>query len=266
MMIWAGQSLAPADQGVVRADDRGLTLGDGLFETIRVAGGDPQRLSAHLERLRAGAEMLALPLPPQTRIHEALRSLIAVNRITDGVLRLTVTRGPGPRGLLPPATPTPSLLITSGPLPPMGPVRIIIATRTRINAASPLTRMKTLNRMDYVLARQEAAAAGADDAVILNGAGRIADGSIATPFAVIDGQLITPPLEEGALAGIARRALLAEGAVEQPLMLEDLAEASEVMLVNALGLRPVTALQGRAVGNGQPGPLSARLAKRLYGS
>lgn len=236
-----GALIAPEDARIAPGD-RGFTLGDGLFETLRVRGGSVLRLEAHLARLSHGAEILGLALPA-IDFASALEAVRAANGLDDAVLRLTVTRGEGPRGVLPPATPHPTVLITAAPMAAPAPAaRLMIATCTRRNEYSPLCGVKSLNYLDNILARQEAARAGADDAILLNTHERVAETSIANLFAVIEGRLVTPPLADGALPGVMRAAVLAHGGEEQSLTADDLARADEIFLSSSLGLRPVAAL------------------------
>lgn len=237
-----GQILDSAAANIL-VTDRGFTLGDGLFETIRVRAGRMQRLPAHIARLTRGAHLLGIPMPDQD-VLEALEMVRTANALDDGVLRLTLTRGSGPRGVLPPANPEPTLLITPAPMAPLPPpARLIIATVTRRNEMSPLAGVKSLNYLDNILARQEAATRQTDDALLLNTQGRIAETSIANIFALIEGRLLTPPLQDGALPGVMRAAMLGQGAQEHPLAPEDLAGAEELFLTSSLGIRPVRELE-----------------------
>ncbi|MFG1371555.1 aminotransferase class IV [Xanthobacter oligotrophicus] len=247
MKLWLGTGLTTEDKARISPFDRGFTLGDGLFETLRVRDGIVLRLEAHLARLTAGAGVLGLPLPTLD-LAAALAATAAANALTQGVLRLTLSRGTGPRGVLPPAEPNPTLVITAAPLPaPAPPARLVIAQGTRRNDRSPLAQVKSLNYLDNILARQEAARRGADDALLLNTRERVAETSIANVFAVIGGDLVTPPLSEGVLPGIMRAAVLTEGAGERPLTAEDLSGAEEIFITSALGIRSVAALEGREV-------------------
>ncbi|CAO3360206.1 aminotransferase class IV [Azospirillum palustre] len=262
MTIWLNGRLMPAAEARIDPADRGFTLGDGLFETIRIKDGLPSHLPRHLDRLAAGAELLRLPLPyDTTELTGAMAALIGATGVADGVLRLTLSRGTGARGVLPPADARPTLLMTVAPAAHMSaPVAAIVARGTRRNEHSPLSRLKSLNYLDSILARQEAAERGADEALLLNAAGRLAESSVATLFLSIGGRLLTPPLADGALPGI-RRALILErhGAEEAPLTPEDLARADEAILTNSLGLRPLVAVDGHPIGSGSPGPVLARL-------
>lgn len=266
MTIWLNGRLLPAAEARIDPADRGFTLGDGLFETIRIKDGKLRHLPRHLERLAAGVELLHLPLPHgAAELAGAMAALIEATGVTDGVLRLTLSRGTGARGVLPPADAKPTLLMTAAPAAHMtAPVAAIIARCTRRNEHSPLSRLKSLNYLDSILARQEAAERGADEALLLNAAGRLAESSVANLFLSVGGRqggrLLTPPVADGALPGI-RRALILErhGAEEAPLTPDDLARADEAILTNSLGLRPLVAVDGRPVGAGSAGPVLARL-------
>jgi len=262
MTVWWNGALM--EDGAARIDpaDRGFTLGDGLFETLRVADGAPRHLARHLARLRAGSERLDLPVPwTDAALGAAMAALLAATGCRTGSLRLTLTRGPAARGVLPPAVAAPSLLLTCGGLPPDGPVRAVVATVTRRNEHSPLSRLKSLNYLDAILARQEAARRGADDALLLNTAGRLAEATAANLFVRHGDRLLTPPVTEGALPGIGRALVLERHPAEEcPLTLDDLGRADEAFLTNSLGLRPLVAVDGRPVGDGRPGALAAALA------
>ncbi|WP_413206216.1 aminotransferase class IV [Rhodospirillum sp. A1_3_36] len=248
MIVWLNGTLHPLKEARIAPNDRGLLLGDGLFETLRAENGAPLRQDAHLARLTRGAEVLGLPLPALDW-DAAFRATLAANDLTRGSLRLTLTRGTGHRGLLPPAEPSPTVLITAAPpAPPMGPVRLIIAQSTRRNEYSPLSGLKSLNYGDGILARREAQARGADDAVILNTAGRLAETTIATPFVLLGDRMVTPPLSEGGVAGIAREDILRAGLAEEAkLSLDDLKRTNGMVLTNSLGIRWVHELEGAAL-------------------
>lgn len=241
MKVWLNGSLAEAEAARIDPADRGFTLGDGLYETLAVRGGRADHLPAHLDRLREGCRVLRLPYP-DIDVETAIRELAAANGHGDAAIRITYTRGPGARGLPPPPTLRPTLLITTAPLPgETPPLRVIVARGTRRNERSPLSRCKTLNCLDSLLARLEAADAGADDAILLNTEGRVSEATSANVFAVIDGQLVTPPVEDGALPGV-RRAAFLDDAVVRPLTEADLRRASRIFLTTCLAVREVAEL------------------------
>ena len=264
MSLWLNGKLLSAEAARLDPTDRGFTLGDGLFETIRIEDRWAAYLDRHLARLRRGAAFLGIPLHwTDVEIEKGLNALLAAEGLKDAAIRITLSRGPGPRGSLPPSVPTPTLVITAAGLaPPAPPARVIIATITRRNEASPLSRLKTLNYLDNILARREASERGADDAILLNTQGRVAEASVANVFVLAGGALKTPPIEDGALPGIMRRALIEQcGAVEAALLPADLADATAVFLSNSLGLRPVVAIDGKTIGDGRGPAAVAELAR-----
>lgn len=253
--IWLNGRLTTADAARIDPADRGLLLGDGVFETLAVTDGRPLRLAAHLARLRAGAAVIGLPLALSDEdLAAAMAALLGATGSKAGSLRLTVTRGVGPRGLPPPPEPKPTIMLTAGGVPPETPANLIVAQSTRRNEHSPLSRIKSLNYLDNIIARMEAQRAGADDALLLNTAGRVAEASAACLFWVKGGGLFTPPIEEGALPGVRRAAIIsAMGAAERPVAADELRGADEIFLANSLSVRLVASLDGRPVGWGGAG-------------
>lgn len=235
-------------------DDRGLTLGDGLFETVLAEQGRLIDLEAHLDRLVAGCKMLGLPAPDRSLAEALMRGAVQDGGL-DGVraaVRLTLTAGSGGRGLDRPAAPTPRLFAAAAPAPkPEGPVRLMTST-VRRNAESPASRLKTLAYLDNVLARREAQEAGADEALMLNTRGEVACAAAANAFWMKDGRLYTPALTCGVLAGVLRKAVLIKAAdlgveaVEVAEGVDAVAGAEAAFITNSLiGVRPVQALDGR---------------------
>ncbi|QJE73306.1 2-keto-4-methylthiobutyrate aminotransferase [Aerophototrophica crusticola] len=248
-VLWLDGALVPAAEARIDPADRGLTLGDGLFETIRVEGGQGMRLDAHFARLGQGADLLGLPVPPgDDRLADAVAAVAGANGLADAAVRLTLTAGPGPRGLPRPTVPRPTLMLTAASLPPpQGPARLVVATVTCRNERSPLSRVKSLNYLDSILARNEATARGADDAVLLNTRGRVAEASAANLFALLDGVWVTPPVGEGALPGVMRAAMIREwAAVERALTVDELGRAEAIRLTTALGVREARVSRCRA--------------------
>lgn len=264
--VWLDGRLLPADRARIDPSERGFLLGDGLFETLLALDGRVPLAERHLARLAASAAALGIPMPfSKDAIAAACRSLLRANGLAAGpaALRITLSAGPGPRGLARPEPPRPTLVIAAarrgaGPLPP---ARLHLAS-TRVSAASPLRRHKTLSYLENVLAWREAAAAGADEALLINTDGRIAEASAANLFVLRDGALWTPRIEDGALPGITRGLVLelapAEGLAvrEAGLRVEDLVAAEAVFLTSSLaGLRPVVSLGGLGEPGGGDGPM-----------
>ena len=250
-------------------NDRGLLLGDGLFETLLAVDGDPSDWDAHLARLNAGCVALGLPAPAEAEAWAAGQSALAAAGLTQGraALRITWTAGSGGRGLDRPEPCDPVLFATASQAPAAaGPLRLVTA-RTRRNAGSIASRHKTLSYLDNVLARREAILAGADEAVMLNTDGQVACAAAANLFWVADGRLETPSLDCGVLAGITRAKVLAWAkaagapAAEVAVGQDTLAKAEAVFITNSLtGARSAQSLDGRPLAEW---PLLAKLSAAL---
>ena len=260
-----GEAAAPAL-------DRGLLYGYGLFETMRSYGGRVFRLEEHYRRLCEGAAVLDLP-PALTLddLRAAVDALLEQNGLADAYLRLTVTAGPAPDG----GGASPSILLVARPLSGYPPDlyqrgMAAVTSASRRNEASPLSRIKSLNCLDNLLAREDARRRGADHAILLNTRGLVAEGSASNVFLVGSEGLSTPSIDSGALPGITRATVIelareagidcAEGDVEAAT----LAGAAEAFLTNSImGVMPLTRLDGRPISGGGPGP-TTRAISRLY--
>lgn len=232
---------------MIPSDDRGLTLGDGLFETVLSRNGVLMHADAHLSRLAAGCLALGLPAPDCEDILEEAGAALAATGLDSGraAVRITLTAGSGGRGLDRPAGLEPRLIVTAAPSPrPVGPVRLA-TVGIRRNQNSPVSGLKSLSYLDQVLARREAVARGAEDALMLNTADQIACASAANVFWVRDGRLETPALACGVLPGIMRGRILALAPARE-VQAASLEGAQAVFLTNSLiGLRQVASLDGR---------------------
>jgi branched-chain amino acid aminotransferase/4-amino-4-deoxychorismate lyase len=250
-------------------DDRGFTLGDGLFETVLARNGVLVRLAAHLDRLASGCAALGLPAPDRADAERRMRRALAEAGL-DGAraaVRLTLTAGSGGRGLDRPVAPRPRLVATAAPAAVVATPARLVTAAVRRNDQSPAARLKTLAYLDNVLARAEARRAGADEAVMLNTRGELACAAAANLFWIADGALITPALECGVLAGTTRARVLACASALGVAIRETRAgpqalEAAEaVFLTNALiGVRPAAAVDGRDLA---PHALVADLVRAL---
>ena len=269
VMIHLNGRLTDATSARIDPADRGFLLADGLFETLRAYDGRPFALDAHLARLADGAGTIELPMPPMAQLAAAVAETLQANGHREASIRITLTRGPGPRGLLPPPEAKPTWMVATSPMADSRPAAWTAKlVSIRRNEHSPLARLKSLAYLDNVLALKAAAASGADEALMLNAAGRLASGSRSNLFLVLSSVLVTPPPSEGALPGITRRQLLdlaiSAGieAREAPLSIEDLDLASEAFVSNSLiEVMPLASLNGSKLA---PGPVAAKLA-RLYG-
>jgi branched-subunit amino acid aminotransferase/4-amino-4-deoxychorismate lyase len=234
---------------IIPADDRGFTLGDGLFETLLWEDGGLVFWPEHFARLERGCRTLGLPAPNERAALEVVLPAGQVLGETRGAVRLTLTAGSGGRGLDRPASPEVRLVATAAPVPLVtGPTTLATATILR-NGGSPASRLKTLSYLDNILARREAVAAGADEALMLNADGEVACAAAANLFWLKDGVLHTPALECGVLDGVIRRRLLAGSPLptrEVRAGLDAVRTADAVYLTNSLiGIRPVGRLDGQ---------------------
>jgi branched-chain amino acid aminotransferase/4-amino-4-deoxychorismate lyase len=250
----------------IPADDRGLTLGVGLFETMLAIDGVPQFWAEHLHRLARGCARLGLPPPDANDCITGADDALSRANLMQGraALRLTWTGGSGDRGLAGPTSPTPRLIIAASPAP-TAPASVSLASvSVRRNPSSPTSRLKTLSYLDNVMARQEAVAAGADEALMLDTDGNLACAAAANLFWFRGDILCTPALDCGVLDGIIRAKILSQAqglgmAVEEIHAPQAaLAGCAGAFLTNSLlGVVPIALLDGRplppAVDSGRHG-------------
>lgn len=242
-------------------DDRGLLLGDGLFETILAKDGALVLWAPHLARLTAGCAALGLPAPDAAEALRLCENAMAGLDGQRGAVRLTLTAGSGGRGLDRPTEIAPRLFATAVPMArPEGPARLVTVS-VRRNEGSPASRLKTLSYLDNVLARREA---GAAEALMLNSRGEVACAAVANLFWIADGRLETPALDCGVLDGVIRGQVLAAAkalrasVAEVRVGRERLEGAEGLFLTNSLiGVRAVDRLDGQALPDH---PLAAELA------
>jgi len=248
------------EPAVIPIDDRGFLLGDGLFETVLFKAGRPVLWEAHMARLTRGCLAIGLPPPDARRLEAEARRAVADRRLGSAraAVRLTWTAGSGGRGLGRPEPPTPRLVASAAASPrPDGPATVVVS-KIRRNARSPSARLKSLGYLDNVLARREAEAAGADEALMLNTAGHAASAAAANLFWITDGRLHTPSLACGVLDGIMRAQVMAAAPVEEVrASLDTLLQAEAAFLTNSLiGIRTIRLLAGRFL---QPHPIIGQL-------
>lgn len=249
--------------------DRGLMLGDGLFETMTLFGGTYFQKEAHLARLMHGLAVLGFTVP-RTRLEADLATAAALEPPDGAVVRLTVTRGGGARGLPAPLEPTPTVIVSLSPfrrelvLEPT----TLYTTSVRRNEGSPLSKLKTLNYLEAILALREANGHSAKDALFLNSQLRVACTTVANVFALDGTRLVTPPLRDGMLPGTVRSLLLGIASeiglepVERSMTVRDLINAGQVFLTNSVRLiQPVTAIDNARLP--PPGPLLGTILAKL---
>lgn len=276
-MVWLDGQLVPAAEAKVSVFDHGLLYGDGVFEGIRIYNGRIFKLRTHLVRLLQSARHIDLKIPlSMEQLEEATRSTVAANGLTNGYIRLCVTRGTGTLGLSPYLCPKPSVFIIADTISlyaaeiyEKGMAVITAATiRNHPDALSP--RVKSLNYLNNILAKIEAAQANVPEAIMLNHLGYVAECTADNIFAVTTERgrpvISTPPLHSGILEGVTRNVVmeLAEEAgitVRQcDMTRHDLFTCDEVFITGtAAEVVPVTKIDGRFIGDGKPGPVTRQL-------
>lgn len=240
----------------VPADDRGFTLGDGLFETILADRGRLVLWDEHLARLARGCEALGLPAPGPRDCERAAGAALAQAGLSTerAAVRITWSAGSGGRGLDRPPAPLPRLVVAAAPASKPSGAAVLATAAVRRNPGSPTSRLKTLAYLDNVLAREEARRAGADEALMLNTAGEVACAAAANLFWVEGREILTPALSAGVLDGVIRGALIARARAAGLAVREVVAPRSALASVEAawltnslIGVRPVARLDGNDI-------------------
>ncbi len=271
-ICWLNGQLTPLEHARISVFDHGLLYGDGVFEGIRFYCGHAFRLDAHLDRLYRSAVALRLTIPyDRAALTTAVQETIAAFHTQDGYLRLVITRGEGKLGLDPSTCARGNTFILADQLALVSEAtrstgaRLIVATTRRLAPDGLDPRIKSLNYLNHIFARMEASNAGADEAILLNAQGRVAEGTADNIFIVRSGALLTPPATDGALEGITRAVVLELAAAlhiparETSLATYDLYTADEAFLTGTgAELIPVREVDGRTLG-ACPGPVFARL-------
>ena len=258
MIVWLNGRLVEAAEARIDPTDRGFLLGDGLFETLLARQGQIFFAERHLDRLARGASILGIHTGyDAATLKAAMTPLLIANRLEStsrAALRLTLSRGPGPRGLLPPQEASPTVLIACFPSQEPTPSTTAITTTVRRNEFSPTANLKALPYLDQILAKREALAAGADDAIFLNTQGKVVCASAANLFLWDSDTLLTPPLSDGCLDGITRRAVIdaaqniGVSVFEESITPSTLTNVEGAFLTNSLiGMMPLSAIDGRTL-------------------
>ncbi len=211
--VWMDGTPVPAAEATVSVFDRSFLYGDGLFETIRVYRGVPFRWEQHFQRLTAGASFLGITLRwTADQLEVAARDLIARNQLPESLLRITLSRGVGVRGYSTRGADHPRLILTLHPAAAVNPEQVrpwkLVTASIRIPTGDRLATFKSNNKLAQILARSEAEARGADEAVLLNTDGRFAEAASSNLFWIEGEVLCTTPTAEGLLAGVTRAFIL----------------------------------------------------------
>lgn len=251
MRVWLNGRIVPLEQARVSVLDHGFTVGDGVFETLRLLRGQPFAPTRHIERLRQSAAALALPAPDPDLVAAAMADAIAANRelLDDHArLRVTYTSGTGPLGSERGDGPA-TLVALAAPGRPWPATTTVITVPWPRNERGPLAGVKSTSYAENAVALARAAAAGASEALLLNTRGELCEGTGSNVFLIGAGGLRTPALDSGCLAGITR-ALVVEwfGAAETAIASADLATAEEVFLTSSTrNVHPVSRVDDHAM-------------------
>ncbi len=207
--VWVnGRVLGDPREAAVRVSDHGLTVGDGVFEAVKVVGSQPFALSRHLRRLARSADGLGLPAPEESVLRDAVQAVLADNELPLGRLRITYTAGPAPMGSGRAQEAEPTMIVAVSAMEPRDQPASAVTVPWPRNERGALAGLKTTSYAENVVALAHAARQGADEAIFTNLAGHLCEGTGTNVFYVVDGELRTPTLASGCLAGITRELIV----------------------------------------------------------
>ena len=271
MLVFLNGRFVPKAQAVVPINDRGFMYGDGLFETTCVVNGRPFRVAQHLERMMRGADFLKIKCPfTVKKLQDFAGQLIGKNKMPDAILRVTLTRGTGDRGYTPEPDGKPTVVMTLHTAPPLAHCHSwsLVTSSFRVPAGDPLAAFKTMNKLTQVMARMEAMERGADEALLLNPQGEVAETASGNLFWIARDRVCTVPLSCGGLPGITRAVVLEICRTlgihtnERVIHPGALRRAAGIFITqSASGIVPVTALDGNPVASS----LVVGQLRRAYG-
>jgi branched-chain amino acid aminotransferase group I len=269
-IVYLNGALVPRSQARISPFDLGFLYGYGLFETMRAYSGRIFRLDSHLERLSKSAQLLGLPLNA-CDLEKACSDTLKANKLEEARIRLTASIGEGEAIPDPPRNPKPTVLVVATSYTPPSAetykkgYKVVVASIHQ-NSQSPLSRLKTVNYLNQLLARREAKEKGDDEAILLNERGSLCEGSTDNIFLVSKGILITPSEESGCLPGITRHVVLELAqelgfkVAEREVRLEELLNADEAFLTSSLiELMPITEVNGKSIGKSKTHKVTKRL-------
>ena len=278
MKVYLNGQLVDKSKAVVSVFDHGLLYGDGVFEGIRAYNGRVFKLREHLDRLYNSARALMLQIPLNKKaLEQAVLATLRANHLKDAYIRLVVTRGEGDLGLDPRKCVKPSIFIITDKIA-LYPQELyekdlsVITSSVRRNIAEALNPcIKSLNYLNNVLAKAEAARHNAPEAIMLNREGYVAECTGDNIFVLKENALITPPTSAGALEGITRNIVMEIAKNKLKLLVKEelftpyhLYIGDEVFLTGtAAEVIPVTEVDGRLIGDGRPGKITLRLIKEF---
>jgi branched-chain amino acid aminotransferase len=261
-IVYLNGSLVPRSQAKISPFDLGFLYGYGLFETMRAYSGRVFRLEKHLERLSQSAKLLSLPLNAFD-LKKACYDTLRANKSKDARIRLTVSMGEGEATPDLPRQPRPTVLVTAARYVPLSAevyrkgYKVAVSTIDQ-DSQSPLSRLKSANYLNHILARREVKASGADEAILLNERGFLCEGSTSNIFLVSKRNIVTPGEESGCLPGITRQVVielarnLGISLNQREVQLDELLQADEAFLTNSImELMPVAEVNGQSIGRGK---------------
>ena len=270
MFVFLDNRTVPESEAVVSVYDHGFLYGDGIYETMRAYGGVVFMLRRHIERLARSASMIGLKLPEEGKIIDAIYQTLGANDLSEAYIRITVSRGKGPIGLDPGLCREPTFIVITEqfrgyPVSCREKGMRLILAKTRRNAIEAVDpKIKSLNFLNNILAKKEAKEKGADEAIMLNTAGFLTEGTVCNIFFVGDGVLFTPSTEAGILDGITRGLVIALAReigipVEEGMFRPaDLFRATEVFFTNTSAeIMPVASVDNVGF---RPGEVAGRLS------
>ena len=278
LKVWINGKLFDKAEAKVSVYDHGLLYGDGVFEGLRSYGGKVFRLEDHIHRLYASARAIHLEIPmARDELAEAVVDTLKVNNLSDGYIRLVVTRGAGSLGLDPRKTTDPQVIIITDSIS-LYPaelyehgLKIVTSGTIRNHPAALNPRVKSLNYLNNILAKIEGTNAGCLEALMLNHQGHVAECTGDNIFVVMHGVIHTPSVDSGILEGITRQAVIdlarATGltVVERTMDRHDVYTADECFLTGtAAEVIPVIECDARPIGDGRPGPVTKDLHRRFH--
>lgn len=265
MIVYLNGRFIPQEEAVVSVFDRAFRYGDGLFEAVLARTGKLFRWERHWARLVQGAKFLRISLPVTgNELPHAINEVLIRNNLTDAMVRITLSRGAGPRGYAPSGQEQPVLVIDAWPVQQMASVWNVITASIRVPAAQPLLRHKTVSRLVQVLAAMEAREHGSDETLLLDTNGHVTEGASSNVFWVSGATVLTPPLSGGLLPGITRE-LVAEQCQHLGIQLyEKTAEPAELsasdgvfMSLSSRGVVEIASLDGTPL---RRSPITAKIA------
>jgi branched-chain amino acid aminotransferase len=279
MKVWIDGQLYDKEDAKISVFDHCVLYGDGVFEGIRIYDGCIFRLKQHIDRLFSSARYIRLNIGMSyEELRDAIVETIRANNLTDGYIRLVVTRGTGDLGLNPDLCPKPTIFVIAASivLYPKSDydngLEIVTVPSNRFNVAAWNARVKSCNYLNNIMAKMEGQLAGVREALMLDHNGYVVECTGDNVFLVKDGVLTTPPTYLGALRGVTRDAIMElaekDGMVvkEEPFTRFEVYDADEVFLTGtAAEAIPVVKVDGRPIGNGKPGPITRELIQRFHG-